>query len=514
MRLGSLIRAAARPNRLSLVALFSGALTVFGFAPFEFSPLALFGLAGLFWLWTRAESKAQAFHYGLVFGLGQFGLGVSWLFSSVYFHSEIGLIGAVALVAGFVIVLAVFPALVGVLVKSFYNTNHPGAALLWLMPAAWVLIEWLRAQLFGGLPFLTIGTSHLNTWLDGYAPLFGVYGVSFVVAMSAGLVVWFLAYKQSLPAAIVMVFVWPIGGVLQDTEWTQPSGEPIKVALLQGNIPQELKWQPDQFIPSMQRYIGMTRQNLDAELIVWPETSIPAYFDQAARGPLKTFVSDAKLQSRDILVGAITRDPESGRYFNAMLNLRDEQEYRKRHLVMFGEYYPLSSLIEPLAQALNFPFSQFSAGSNANGVLTLAGQPAGVSICFEMMFGADLARDLPQAKYFVTTSNDAWFAHTFEPAQLRQEVQMRARELGREIARATNTGHTVIVDVKGQIKAEIPAYQPGVLRGEIQPYEGMTPYARWTNWPIIIFSLTIFGLVFAKRYAFTGKFSNPFNRKK
>lgn len=512
-RLWGIIKSVIRPNYGSLFALFAGALTVFGFAPFEFSPLALVGLAGLFWLWTRAESKQQAFHYGLMFGLGQFGLGVSWLFSSVYFHSDIGLVGAVFLVAGFVILLAIFPALVGALVKSFYNINHPGAALLWLMPAAWVLVEWLRSQVLGGLPFLTLGTSHLGTWLDGYAPVFGVYGVSFVVALTSGLVVWFIAYKQTLPAALVMVFVWPIGGVLQESKWVEPSSEPIKLALIQGNIAQEHKWQRDHFIPSMQRYISLTRQNLDAELIVWPETAIPGYFDQVAKGALKNFVRDAQLQSRDILVGVITREPDSGRYYNAMVNLRNLEEYRKRHLVMFGEYYPFSGLVEPLAKALNFPFSQFSAGTADNGILNLAEQAAGVSICFEMMFGADLTRDLPEASYFITTSNDAWFAHTFEPAQLRQEVQMRARELGREIARTTNTGYSVVVDVKGQIKASIPAYQEGVLRAEIQPYQGLTPYARWANWPIVIICIAIFGFVFAKRYALTGKFIHKIKSK-
>lgn len=513
MRLLAWFKALLQPNRFSLLAILFGAMTVFGFAPFSLSPLALIGLAGLFWLWTRAENRAQAFHYGLMFGLGQFGLGVSWLFSSVYFHSDVGLIAAVALVAGFVILLAMFPALTGFIAKNFYNPKHPGAALLWMMPAAWILVEWTRSKVLGGLPFLTIGTSHLGTWLDGYASIFGVFGVSFFVAMTSGLLVWFIVHKQALPAALMIVFIWPIGGVLQDTKWVEPVGEPIKVALLQGGIPQELKWQPEQFIPTMNTYISMTRDNLDAELIVWPETSIPAYFDQAEYGVLKTFVSDAKLQSRDILVGAITRNRQTGEYYNAMLNLKDRQEYRKRHLVMFGEYYPFSSLIEPLAQTFNFPFSQFSTDSETNGLLNLAGHPAGVSICFEMMFGADLARDLPQARYLVTTSNDAWFAHTFEPAQLLQEAQMRARELGREIARATNTGHTAIIDIRGQIKAQIEPYQAGVLRGEIQPYEGQTPYSRWTNWPIVIFALSIFGFILGKRYSFTGKFTNPFSRK-
>lgn len=516
MPLSEKLKQALLPNAFALLALLLGGLTVLAFAPFEFSPLAVVGLAGLFWLWIqRAQNPWQAFKYGLWFGLGQFGVGVSWLFSSIYFYSDTGLAGSIALVAGFVLVLALFPAFAGALARYFYNPKFIGSALIWVFPAAWVLFELIRSHILGGLPFLLVGTSHLGSWLDGYAPVFGVYGVSFTVAMSAGLVVWFLAYKQVMPAALVMAFLWPIGGVLQKTDWVKPVDQPISVALLQGNISQDQKWQSAQFIPMMRQYISMTRDNLDAQLIVWPETAIPGYFDQAAATVLNQFVADAQLQSRDILVGAITREQRGGDYYNAMLNLRDpSQEYRKRHLVMFGEYYPLPGLVEKLASSFGFPFSQFSAGETDQPLMTLAGQPAGVSVCFEMMFGAEIARDLPEARFLVTASNDAWFAHTLEPAQLRQEAQMRARELGREIVRATNTGYTVIIDAKGQIKAEIPPYEVGVLRGEVQPYQGSTPYVFWTNWPIWLIVLGVFGFILAKRYSLTGKISNPFNRKK
>lgn len=515
MKLGARLKQLAWPDRYAFLAALLGGLAVLGFAPFEFSPLALISLAGLFWLWGCSTSRSQAFKYGLWFGLGQFGVGASWLFSSIYFYSEIGLIGSVVMVAGFVILLALFPALAGALGRYFYNPNRIGASLLWVFPAAWVLLEWVRSSILGGLPFMLMGMSHLGTWLDGYATVFGVLGVSFVVAVTAGLMVWFVQHKQTLPAALLVAFIWPIGGVLQKTQWVTPVDEPIEVALLQGNFSQDQKWQSEQFVPMMRRYVGMTRANLDADLIVWPETAIPGYFDRAADTVLSQFIADAQLQSRDIMVGTITREADNSRYYNAMVNLRDlEQEYRKRHLVMFGEYYPLSGVVEKLAQSFGFPFSQFSAADQPQKPLTLGGQPAGVSICFEMMFGSELAQDLPHAKYFVTTSNDAWFAHTFEPAQLLQEAQMRARELGREIARATNTGHTAIIGVDGQIKTRIPAYEAGVLRGQVQPYEGLTPYARWTNWPILMIVFGIFGFILGKRYAYTGKISNPFNRKK
>lgn len=496
-----------KPNLWSLLALVAGATSVFGFAPFSFSPLAVLGLAVLFWLWTsKTQYRFQFAQYGFFYGLGLFGAGVSWLFSSIYFYSDTPFVLAVLLVAAFVMILSLFPMLAGLFASYFYRPTRSGYALILLLPASWVLLEFLRTKLLGGLPFLLSGISHLGTWLDGYAPVFGVLGVSFAVAMTAGLVVWFLVHKQTLPAALMLVFLWPIGGVLYKTQWVEADGEPIKVALLQGNVPQDIKWDQKHFTENMRNYVQMTRQSLDADLIVWPETAIPGFYDLAAKGLLKNFIADAKLQSKDILVGAITRDKGSDAYFNAMLNLKNDDEYRKRRLVMFGEYYPFAGLLEPLSEMLEIPFSQFSAGKKRDGIMELGGRPASVSICFEAMFGADLAQDLPAATYLVTTSNDAWFEHTFEPAQLLQEAQMRARELGREVARATNTGFTAIIDHKGQIKSQIEPYQIGVLRGEIQPYIGQTPFSRWQNFPILLIVLLVFFAPLATRYFLTGKF--------
>jgi apolipoprotein N-acyltransferase len=490
MRGLSVFKQLVKPDRYSGLAFLFGLISVLAYPPFGYSFLALLSLVGLFWLWhTQASTPLQGFKYGLWFGLGQFGLGVSWLFSSVYFYSEVGWVVSVLIVIGFVKLLALFPALAGGLARWLQpkQTSSPFAGLLFLtaiLPSSWVLFELVRAHVLGGLPFLLIGGSQLGDMLDGFLPVFGVFGVSFLLAMTAGLLLslgltpWF---KLSLLGVLgLSISAWG----LQKVDWVTPIDQSVNVALVQGNIAQDLKWQPHEFIPMVRRYVSLTQQHWDADLIVWPETAVPGYYDQASRIVLRSLIREAQQQQQDVLIGAISRIPDTDTYFNAMINLRDESQYHKRHLVMFGEYYPFAGVIKTFAAQFGFPFSQFTAGSSHQGLMTLAGQPVGVSICFEMMFGAELAQDAKAARYFVTTSNDAWFAHTFEPAQLRHEAQLRARELGREIARATNTGYSVIIDVRGGIKASIPAYEKGVLRGEIQPYQGITPYARWTNWPI------------------------------
>jgi apolipoprotein N-acyltransferase len=407
-----------------------------------------------------------------------------------------------------------FPALAGGLARWLQPKSSPSAFanLLFLtaiVPSSWVLFELIRAHVLGGLPFLLIGGSQLGDMLDGFLPVFGVFGVSFLLALMAGLLLslgltpWF---KLSLfGLAIVSVLAWG----LQKVEWVTPVEQPVKLALVQGNIAQDLKWQPHALIPMVRRYTDLTQQNWDADLIVWPETAVPGYYDQASRIVLRSLIRDAQQQQKDVLIGAISRIPDTDTYFNAMINLKDETQYHKRHLVMFGEYYPFAGLVKAFADQFGFPFSQFTAGLNTQPLMTLSGHPVGVSICFEMMFGAELAQDAKNARFLITTSNDAWFAHTFEPAQLRHEAQLRARELGREIARATNTGYTVIIDSRGQLKAAIPPYEEGVLRGEIQPYQGMTPYTRWTNWPVWFMVLWLVSWFVWRRLRQSPKRVNP-----
>lgn len=495
------------PKRPHLMALLFGGVSVLAFAPFEFSPIMVGTLAGLFWLWLKADSQFEGFKIGLWFGLGLFGVGVSWLFSSMYFYSGVPLILAVLATFIFVFFLSLYVGFAGWAVRYFFDKNRIGLMLFVLFPAVWVLSELLRGLLFGGFPFLQVGMTHLGTWLDGYAPLVGSLGVSWAVAMSAGLLLWFVMQRSWVVPSILLCLLWSIGGLLKEVKWVEPTGKPIDVALIQGNISQDKKWLPDEFYPTLKTYVSLTKENMSADLIVWPETAIPTYYDVVEQGALKTFIKDAQLLSTDILVGVIAGEKGTDHYYNALVNLHNpEQRYLKTHLVPFSEFFPFNSMFQFLSHLFDIPFATFTHGPENQPPMMLGGQPAGLSICYEMAFGEELANSLPEAKYLVTVSNDAWFAHTLEPHQQVQDVKMRALELGREIARSTNTGYTVIVDVKGEIKASIPAYEVGVLRGKVQPYDGLTFFAEWKQLPIIFMLFVIFGFILSKRYFLTGRF--------
>ncbi len=503
------------PHKVHFIALLFGALGVFSFAPFHFSPVILISMTGLFFLWFNAATRFEGVKLGLWFGFGFFGLGVSWLFSSIYIYSNVLLPVAIVLTFLFIFFLSLFIALSGWIVQYFKQKKRPGFTLVLLFPAVWIASELLRASIFGGYPFLLLGNTHIDTWLAGYAPVLGVWGVSWAIAITAGILLWLYLSRAWVVGSISLSLLWAVGGMLQDVQWVEPVDASVEIALLQGNIPQEEKWVQSMFLPTLKAYVSMTKQHLDADVIVWPETAIPAYYDVVEKGALSSFIKDIQLLDVDVLVGAIAGDPASDNYYNALINLnRPEERYYKHHLVPFSEFFPFHDVFDYLSSLFDIPFATFTHGDKNQSPLMLGGQHVGLSICYEMAFGNELATQLPEANYLITVSNDAWFAHTFEPAQQMQEVQMRALELGREIARSTNTGFTAIVDIKGQIKQQIPPYERGVLRGEVQPYEGLTFYAEWGKMPVLFILFSFFAFLFAKQYFLTGRFNRNTQVKK
>lgn len=482
------------PNKNAFFALLLGAFAILAYAPFGVSAVMLISLSGLFWLWTKATSARYFIQIGLWFGLGFFGVGVSWLMSSMYIYS--GMSMALSLLATFIFILflSLYFAFAGWVVSLLYQPEKIGLSVALIMPTVWTFFELIRASLLGGFPFLMTGNTHLFTWLDGYAPVFGVIGVSFAVSLTAGLLVWMFLARNWLFPSLLMFTIWFAGLGFKDEPWVEKAGSTVDVALLQGNVSQDKKWQPDYFLPTLKTYIGLTKENMSADVIVWPETAIPAYFDVAQKGVLYSFLEDAKLLQKDILLGTITRNKETGEYFNALVNARDpSMVYEKHHLVPFSEFFPFSGMFKVLSNLFDIPFSEFSAGTENPQPMELAGKKVGLSICYEMAFGAELARNLHDSQFLITVSNDAWFADTLQPYQQRQDVQMRALELGREIVRSTNTGLTIHAGIDGSIVAEIPAYEVGALRAEVQPYQGQTPFVKWQNKPIWLLLVLLIG---------------------
>lgn len=474
--------------RGGLLAVLSGASLPLAFAPFGAFPLAVLAPALLFWLWLDISPK-QAFRTGYLFGVGMFGVGVSWVFVSMYEFGGVSLPLSFFLTGLFVLFLALFPALLGYCLARI-AIHDSAISLGMLFPVGWVLWEWIRGWFLTGFPWLNLGYSQIDTPLAGLAPLLGVYGVSLAVALTAGCVVALILAKTNLSrilSGLIIVAIWGVGAALHGAAWTQPVGEPLRVTLLQGNIPQDLKWLWDLRQPTIDLYTRLTRQHWDSQLIVWPESAMPAMYHELG-GVIDGLEAEARENRTDLLVGVLYDDPATGRYYNSMISLGVDGRrfYHKHHLVPFTEYLPMQSVLGGIVDFMQVPMSDFSKGAAQQAPLAVAGQQAGISICYEDAFGEEVIRALPAATLLVNVSNDAWFGHSIAPQQHLEIARMRALETGRPMLRATNTGMTAIVDEQGVTQAVAPQFQVYALTGMVQPMQGLTPYARLGNYPVVI----------------------------
>lgn len=479
--------------RGDVLASIAGLLLSLAFAPFDLLPLAVLSPAILFLLWLHAAPR-PAFRLGFAYGLGMFGFGVSWVFVSMYDNGGVSLGLSLFLTSLFVAFLALFPATLGYLVARLCPQEGPSAQCIKLalvFPAAWVLAEWVRGWFLTGFPWLHLGYSQIDGPLAGFGPVLGVYGISLVAALSAGWLALVLlgTRAQRIGAVLGLALVWSGGLALQQVSWVHATGAPLKVALLQGNIAQNLKWLGDLREPTMALYAQLTRANWDSDLIVWPETAVPALYST-----VEDFFDELGLEARErgsaLLIGVIHEEPD-GRYYNAVVTAGTAapQFYYKRHLVPFTEYLPMKGLLGGLVAFMQVPMSDFSAGASAAPLAVAGGQQAAVSICYEDAFGEETIESLPRATLLVNVTNDAWFGDSIAPSQHLQIARMRSLETGRPMLRATNTGLTAVVDARGRLQSIAPQFEVYALRDSVQPMRGMTPYAHVGNGPVVAAAL-------------------------
>ncbi len=470
-----------------VLAFFLGILTVPGFAPFYWFPVPLVTLALLFLFWRQCTTALQSIGLGFAYGMGLFGVGVTWLYVSLHdFGAMPPALAAFALVI-LCAYLSLYPALCGWLVFRMR------AALphIWALAAAatWMLTEWLRGTLFTGFPWLALGYSQVpDSPLAGFAPIFGVYGVSLILVWSAALLGLWLAKFAQVAAAmrigVLLGVIWLGGLGLQSIDWVEPTGEPVTVSLLQGNIEQDLKWREDHVEKTMRTYAELILES-ESRLIVTPEISIPLFNDAVPPNYLGYLAEHARKNDGDILIGFAEHATNSiDTYYNSMFSfgISPEQVYRKNHLVPFGEFIPLKPVFGWIIKTLHIPLSDFSRGGTDQQPMQLAGQQVAVNICYEDVFGEEIITQLPQATLLVNVSNDAWFGRSIGPHQHLQISQMRALEAGRYMLRSTNTGVTAIIDERGKVLDQLEVFTTAGLHGLAQGFSGATLYVLTGNY--------------------------------
>jgi apolipoprotein N-acyltransferase len=289
-----------------------------------------------------------------------------------------------------------------------------------------------------------------------------------------------------------------LASVLSNLEFSKPIANALKVSLLQGNVPQSMKWEPEKFVQTLQMYERLITQ-AKGELIILPETALPAPLSRIPSDYIERLRGIAFSKGANLLIGVPVQ--EQGKFYNAAVSLgvEDSQQYRKVHLVPFGEYMPLRGLLAWFYANLTIPMSDFSPGDAAQAPIKINGQTLGISICYEDTFARDVHRTLPDATLLVNMSNDAWFGKSAAAEQHLQLSQMRAIEQARPMLRANNTGITAVIDEKGRVTQRLEPFTEGILETTVQGRKGATPYMMWGDLPVLLMCLAGIGIGVAQR---------------
>lgn len=480
-------------RRAQAAALLAGAGAILGFSPFDAFPALLAALVVLVHLWMRAPTPRAAFGAGFLFGLAFFLAGVSWIYVSLERFGGMPAPLAAAATFGFCAFLALFPALAGWLqAHAGAGAHSPSAFRLAAIPPAWVLCEWLRGTILTGFPWLSLGTAAIDSPLAGYAPLGGQYFGS-LLAMSAAVLLWMITTgHRRWMAAAAFAALGAGGALLQAVEWTKPVGEPFAASLLQGNVPQSLKFDPDRYARTLETYARLA-DGSHARLVVLPETAVPRFLDTVEPDFLGRLRAVGVRNGGDVLLGVPIRSPEIG-YRNSVvsLGLSPAAVYDKVHLVPLGEFVPPG--FGWILAVLRIPLSDFARGRPDQRPMAVAGQRIAVNICYEDAYGAEILRQLPEATLLVNVSNVAWFGDSLAPAQHLQIARQRALETGRMHLTAANTGITAAIDAGGRVVARLPQFAEGRLEVEARGRQGATPYTMLSDWPALL--ACVLGLVF------------------
>ncbi|MCB1733937.1 MAG: apolipoprotein N-acyltransferase [Gammaproteobacteria bacterium] len=450
-----------------------GVSGVIGFAPVAWYGFVVFALAGVFWLWM-GRAWADASVIGFAFGLGWFGAGIHWVWYSAYAFGGTPLPLAILINLLLVAVLALYPAGFGWAAKRVFAMGR-GSGLTLALATLWVLFESARGVLFTGFPWLNPGYAFVASPLAGYAPIGGVNLVALVVVLTAVQGAQVALGRIAFSGLMLPVALWILGWAITQVSWVTPQGKVLDTAIIQGNIDQTSKWRPEQRRQIVDRYLQMTGSNLDVDLIVWPETALPVFFD-SAKPVLDDMDEDARERGVGLLIGAPTRNPD-GRYFNSLVAMGAATGiYKKRHLVPFGEYVPLMTLFGTLIQFLDVPMSNFSTGIALQTPFRLGDAAIAATICFEDAFPAVAHGHEGSANLMVNVSNDAWFGNTWAPDQHLQIARMRSLEAQRYQVRATNTGLSAVIDASGAIMDIGRPWEATVVRAKVPLMIGETPF--------------------------------------
>lgn len=494
-----------------LIALLAGAVFLFALAPYSVWPIALVSPAILYALLLSDMSAKRAFIIGEAYGTGLWCVGAFWLYTSINDYSETPSWLALILIAIMGLGMGLFHGFLALIFNRMVGRQPLSFAALW------VLQEWMKTWLFTGFPWLFVGYAFTEQyWLSSLAPVAGVFALSFVAILLAASLIELLRRRAGYMIVSALLLVISISLWLIDPEWTKPKEAPdLSVSLIQGNIPQDLKWLTEYQVETLKIYAALTRSEWGRDIVVWPESSIPM-FQTEAWGFINEMVKMANETDTTWVTGIPYKDddafdPSTDKYppfYNSVIALGSEADglYKKQRLVPFGEYVPFEGVLDILPSlAGSQDILSYSRGSDQQSPLQVRGHHLGAAVCYEVAYPDTTRRNAINTDFLLTISNDAWFGTSAGPLQHLQMVQMRALENGRWFMRATNTGVTAIIDHKGRIVKRAPQFERTVLRGDVQLRVGSTPFMRVGHYPILILIALLLLLSYFAKHTNTRK---------
>ena len=470
-------------------ALGAGALLACAFAPVGIWPLGFLCPAVLMWLW-QGQTPRRAACLGFWFNAGTFAAGTYWLYISIHLIGGAPVWLAMFLMLSLVAIMGLYHALLGYCVARWLPSQ---GLVRWLVavPAAWLFIEWWRGWFLSGFSWLSLGYSQTGTWLGGFAPVIGVYGISALLLVCAGAVTALVlgTQRQRAVAAVVLVVPWIAGFFLVRTEWTHPSGPPVTVAILQGSIPENQKWLDANRDATLKIYHDMAVSALGRRLIVMPEAAPPDLANNIVPW-IKELYRQGRSHGSGLVFGVVRASDDGNQYYNSVLALDERVSwYDKSHLVPFAEFFPVPSFIRSWLRLMSLPYGDFTRGADDQPALPVGGLKLGATICYEDAYGSSMLSVLHDADALVNVTNDAWFGHSTAKGQHFQIAQMRALEAQRFLIRAANDGISGVIGPHGEVIARAPEFVRTVLDASVVPRAGLPPYARVGNWLVVILSL-------------------------
>lgn len=481
-----------------------GPLPAFSLAIVQLASMAV--LAGAVW---RASSARAAAYAGYAFGFGTFAVGLYWLYISMHVYGHMASWLAASAVGVFAALLSLFPAAASALAWRYAGSPGVPWRFLAIWAAAWAGVDWARGSLFTGFSWLNIGYGHVDSVLAGWAPLLGVYGVAFMAALVAACLAGVVVFRdrQRWTALVTGIAVLLAGMALQSVHWgVVPAGDALSVRLVQGNVEQSNKFDPNLIMATLDRHLQLagqasTQAGFQPDLILLPETAVPLFQDQLPAHIWQPWIDVAHGWDTTLATGVPLHTPGvdgTSVYTNSVIGLTPETtpadlinarlpyRYDKSHLVPFGEFVPTG--FRWFVDAMVIPLGDFNRGPARQPPFDIAGQRIGFNICYEDVFGEELLPAIrpgsdgePGATILANVSNLGWFGNSWALPQHLQIARMRSIETARPSIRATNTGATAIINARGQVQHQLPYHQPGVLDASVQGTTGLTPYVRWGN---------------------------------